>query len=117
MTVGAWLENRTPPAPDALAARVREALGPRWTADAPDAGAACEAAAEEILAALLAAGRTGRETALDLLAADALVTYAFEHASESAADLDGAAAAAMTRIAALGARYAAAGPAAGGAAR
>ena len=106
MTVGAWLEARTPAAPAALAARVRQALGDRWTEDASRTHAACEAAAEELLASLLAARETGRETALDLLAADALVTYAFEFAAESASDLDAGAAAVMERIAAIGARFA-----------
>ncbi len=106
MTVGAWLESRTPEAPAALAARIREVLGARWSDDASHTHAACEAAAEELLASLLAARETGRETALDLLAADALVTYAFEHAAAAAVDLDGEAGAVMARVAAIGARFA-----------
>ncbi len=106
MTVGGWLESRTPEAPPALAARIRHALGDRWAEDASRTQAVCEAAAERLLASLLAARETGRETALDLLAADALVTYAFEHAAESGADLDAEAASVMTRVATIGARVA-----------
>lgn len=108
MTVGEWLGSRTPEAPAALAARIRQALGDRWSDDASRTQAVCEAAAEGLLASLLAARETGRETALDLLAADALVTYAFEHAGESAVDLDAEAGAVMERVAAIGARFSAA---------
>jgi len=104
MTVGAWLDARTPRAPDALAARVRLALGDRLARDAAETHAACEAAAEEMLAALLARRETGRESALDLLAVDALVTYAFEHAAEQGETLDVRAARAMQRIADIGTR-------------
>ncbi|MDE3128531.1 MAG: hypothetical protein KGL38_11030 [Gemmatimonadota bacterium] len=110
MTVGAWLDARTPAPPPALARRIRELLAADLDRDAADAHRVCGAAAEALLAALLAERETGRETALDLLAADALVTYAFEHAA-ARADLDGEAAGAMQRIAALGARYAAGAPA------
>ncbi|MGH7669279.1 MAG: hypothetical protein ACRENQ_07255 [Gemmatimonadaceae bacterium] len=106
MRVGGWLESRTPRAPAALAARIRQALGDHWSDEASRTHAVCEAAAEGLLASLLAAQQTGRETALDLLAADALVTYAFEHAAESAADLEAGAGAVMERVAAIGARFA-----------
>ncbi len=108
MTVDAWLSRRTPRPPEALDARVRAALGARLALDASQVHAACEAAAEELLEALLATRATGRESAIDLLAADALVTYAFECAAGSG-DLDALAAGAMRRIAAIGARHAAAG--------
>lgn len=107
MTVGAWLEARSPEAPPALAARVRQALGARWMDDEVRTYDVCEAASEELLEALLAARETGRDSALDLLAADALVTYAFEHAAGAARDLDAEAARAMERIAVIGARFAA----------
>jgi hypothetical protein len=107
VTVGDWLGTRTPPLPPtALAERVRSALGARWDADEREVHDACEAAAEELLAALLARRETGRESALDLLAADALTTYAFEYAAVAGRNLDVDSAAAMRRIAALGARYA-----------
>ena len=96
--------------PVALSARVREVLGTRLQYDASQARDACVAAAEELLTRLLSAQKTGRESALDLLAADALVTYAAESAAESADTLEGWAGNAMTRISAIGAQYAAATP-------
>ncbi len=110
MTVGEWLDARTPAPPDALARRVRELLAADLARDAGEAHMACEATAEVLLARLLAGRESGRGTALDLLAVDALVTYAFEHAA-SRADLDAEAAEAMRRIAALGARRGAGAPA------
>ena len=107
MTVGGWLESRTPVPPAALAARVKLAIGARWAADVAQTHVVCEAAAEELLHGLLAAHETGRESALELLAADALVTYAFEFSAAAGGDLDAEAAGAMRRIAALGARFAA----------
>jgi hypothetical protein len=106
VTVGAWLEARTPRPPDALAARVRSAVGMHWTDAETRTREVCEAAAEELLERLLATHETGRESALDLLAADALVTYAFEYAATSGGDLDAEAGAAMRRLADLGARFA-----------
>jgi hypothetical protein len=106
VTVGAWLESRVPPAPAALAGRVRAALGGRWMQDAGETHAVCEAAAEELLASLLSARETGRESALDLLAADALVTYAFEHAASAGLDLEAESTGVMQRIAEIGARFA-----------
>ncbi|HVA56793.1 MAG: hypothetical protein WBQ26_08575 [Gemmatimonadaceae bacterium] len=108
MTVGAWLSRRTLRPPEALDARVRRALGGRLALDASETHRVCEAAAEEVLSSLLGARETGRESALDLLAVDALVTYAFEHAA-AGGDLDAMAVGAMQRIAAIGAHHAAAG--------
>ena len=59
--------------------------------------------AERLVGGLLAGDCTSRDCALDLLTADALVTYAFEAAEQSPGDLVPRAAAAMRRIAALGA--------------
>ncbi len=61
------------------------------------------AAGERLVADLLQSNSTSRGSALDLLAADALVTYAFEAASDVPSGLEARASAAMTRIAALGA--------------
>jgi hypothetical protein len=54
------------------------------------------------LAEVLADGCTARDAALDLLTADALVTYAFEAAAESPREVDAIAAEAMQRIARIG---------------
>lgn len=110
MTVDQWLARRTPEAPDALAARIRAILGDRLFADASTAREACMAAAEEQLARILAGQNTGRASAVDLLAADALITYALEHAAESAESVEAWAGDAMTRIAGIGTRHAAGAP-------
>ncbi len=65
----AWLESRRPAPPEALH---------------------LSAVGRELLARVAASPRGGRELALDLLAADAFVTYAFEAQAE--ADVGGLAA-------------------------
>ena len=55
----------------------------------------------ELLTSVLRAGTTQRDVALDLLTADALVTYAFEAAAEAPEALDAHAAAAMRALAAV----------------
>ena len=99
-----WLEARTPRPPDALLARVAGALR------AQDASARVAdralAAGETMLRRLLAEDCTTRDTAPDLLAADALVTYAFEADADAGSDpavVDARAAAAMQRISRLAA--------------
>ena len=83
LTVGAWLATREPVPPPALAARLRELLGSRaLEAAAGEAPELLLQAGEAVLARLLSAAATTRESALDLLAADALVTYAFEAAGD-----------------------------------
>lgn len=59
--------------------------------------------AESVLAELLALDCAARDRALDLLAVDALVTYAFEAATESPDSLAARATDAMSMIAALAA--------------
>lgn len=81
MTVGDWMASRVPPAPDALGRRMHAALGTDAGADETDLPHACLRGAQRTLRALLAASRFGRESALDLLAADALATMAYEYAS------------------------------------
>ena len=103
MTVGEWLDGRTPAPPPVLRARIREALGDASAASAHGVADLCLGAAERLVGALLAGDCTSRDCALDLLTADALVTYAFEAAEQSPGDLVPRAAAAMRRIAALGA--------------
>ena len=58
-------------------------LGDDSGSDASRTAELCLAAAERALRSLVDAGRFGRDSALDLLAIDALTTYAFEHASLS----------------------------------
>jgi uncharacterized membrane protein len=101
VTVGEWLAARTPPPPAPLRAWIEAALGDGLRDDAAQAPERCLAAAEGILAELVAREDARRESALSLLAADALVTYAFEAASGEAARLDVRTRDAMARLAAL----------------
>lgn len=100
MNMSEWLDARTPAAPDRLRARTHAALGDQAHVGAADAPDACVVAAERLLEALLPQGCDTREGALDLLAADALATYAFEAAADTPELLDARAAAAMQRFAA-----------------
>jgi hypothetical protein len=101
MTVGAWLRSRDPAAPEPLTARMLAALGSDAARDVGEAGVVCLDAASRMLEPLLREERPGRESALDLLAADALVTCAFEAVGEPDEELDATTAAAMLRLAEL----------------
>lgn len=79
-SLGAWLASRTPPPPDALVARLRAMLGDETLRPAGEAPDACLRAAERELTRLLGGDERSRDCAVDLLAVDALVTYAFEAA-------------------------------------
>ena len=80
-----WLRQRVPDAPPELLATMIGAL-PDGAATEPDA----LAAAAVSLYRRVAAGRGGRDDALPLLAADALLTHAFEAQAElDPAGLDG----------------------------
>ena len=83
--------------PVALAGRVRAALAARG-ADAPTADA-CLSAGGDVLDAVCGADARSRETALDLLAADALVTLAFELAADDPATFEATADRALRAIA------------------
>lgn len=99
ITVADWLEQRSPPPPQALLVRLREMLAPYADLPSAQAPTACLAAGESQLAVLLAHGETARNSALDLLAVDALVSYAFEAAADAPETLEQLATEAMTRIA------------------
>lgn len=101
MTLARWLDARRPVPPSALRARIETALGSQLHEAGIDAAEPLLEAAERLVRALLGQDATSRDSALDLLAADALVTYAFEALSEQPAQLPRRAAEAMTRIAAL----------------
>lgn len=100
-TVGAWLSTLQPAPPSALAARLEELLGPYLALSADRVPDACLEAGEQLLDTLLSSGSTSRGTALDLLAVDALVTYAFQAAADTPEQLESRAARAMQRIASL----------------
>ena len=101
MTVADWIRSRSPAPPPALATAVIASLGAHGDDDASRAAERCLDAATALLEELLAGGPLGRSEAAALLAADALVTYAFEAAADSPDHLDGRAAEAMLRLAAL----------------
>ena len=96
-----WLSTRRPVPPPALRARLVEALGPAGGLPSADLGDTLLGAGEALLSKLLRDGRTDRQTALDLLAADAFVTYAFEAASDNPAPISERAERAMARISQL----------------
>ncbi|HKH94531.1 MAG TPA: hypothetical protein VKA54_22180 [Gemmatimonadaceae bacterium] len=102
MTLASWLEARSPAPPAALRERIDAALGDDLHRESRDVFETCLAAAARLVRGLLDENATSRESALDLLAADALVTHAFEAASEQPDGLARRAAMAMTRIAELG---------------
>jgi hypothetical protein len=101
VTVGEWLSARTPAPPEPLAERLRTSLGVRLDDGAERAHDAMLATAQSLLAELLALECARRDRALDLLAVDALVTYAFEAAAEQPDSLAVRATAATTAIATL----------------
>ena len=96
-----WLAARHPVPPPALSARLIAALGADGLAPTTDLGNTLLGAGEALLSALLRDGRTDRQTALDLLAADAFVTYAFEAESDDPSRISERAQQAMTRISLL----------------
>jgi hypothetical protein len=97
--VSAWLRGRTPVPPPQLAARIDELTG--RIADRAVSADAFLDAAEAAMGTLLRDGCLTRESALDLLAVDALVTYAFEAAADEGDQLETRAARALARISAL----------------
>ena len=101
MTVADWIRARSPAPPPAFAARVIASLGSRANDDAALAAECCLDAAIALLQELLAGDPLERSDASTLLAADALVTYAFEAAADAPDRLGDRAMEAMVRLAAL----------------
>lgn len=101
MTVGDWLNTRQPQPPAALLARLEAVLDVALGEPEDRATAVLLAAGEQLVSGLLRGDRTSRDSALDLLTADALVTYAFEAAGAHPGDIDAHAGDAMARIASL----------------
>ena len=99
MTLAHWLDRREPAPPPALAERLQSLLAPHD--DAADPTEAMLATAERLIERLLHDRTASRVAALDLLAVDALVTYAFELASDEPERLERRADDAMHRIAML----------------
>jgi hypothetical protein len=95
-----WLDARRPAPPELLRRRIDELVRESGGVDDRPA-ATCLRAAERALERLVRQGDAGRAMALDLLAIDALVTYAFEAAADepdSIADRAAAAMASLSRV-------------------
>lgn len=105
MKLSEWLACRTPRPPKALDARVRNSLSASLESEVEQGGGRTHqellGAARSLLVDILAAESAERGCAHDLLAADALVTYAFEVASEDPDEIDTLAHAAMRSLGAL----------------
>ncbi len=102
-TVEAWLRAADPPPPTRLAARINDAVGASRTQAVADAPDVCLDAGTSLLRDIVARLTAGRESALDLLAVDALVTYAFEAAADAPGTVRQRALDAIARLAAAGA--------------
>lgn len=106
MTIADWIEARDPCAPPALLERLHGLLPSEPGADAVSGAASAQAevlirTATDVVARLLREGATSRDSALDLLVADALATYAFEAQSDDPGELDARCAWAMRHVSAI----------------
>ncbi|HEV8214612.1 MAG TPA: hypothetical protein VGP95_02225 [Gemmatimonadaceae bacterium] len=99
MILREWLETRRPAPPPRLLHRIVEVLGPDATAEA-NADVLVGAAAR-LLRELTARPTLARDSALDLLTVDALVTYSLECAAASPETLVDATTSAIGRLGAL----------------
>ncbi|MEO8192502.1 MAG: hypothetical protein ABI681_01545 [Gemmatimonadales bacterium] len=89
-----WLAARIPSPPPDLALRLDRIAGEQKCDGYRELSSALLANAEKLLAEL----GTDRDAAPDLLAADALITYAIEAAAENCASVDDVSADALVRI-------------------
>lgn len=100
-SAAAWVAAHAGGAPPALIARVQAVLDAEDGLGSRPAAEALLRAGEVLLEAVLTDVEAGRAVALDLLAADTCVTWAFEAAAEESGTLSARAEAAMNRIAEL----------------
>lgn len=98
---GKWVAAHAEQPPAALRARLDGILNTETAGIDQSVSPALLQAGQSLLSTILVSGSTQRDAALDLLTADALVTYAFEAAADEPAALDARAADAMRAIAAL----------------
>jgi hypothetical protein len=98
-TLAAWVAARTPEAPGELRAHMARDLGAAADGSADAVAEALLQACEGALDRVLRSADAERETALDLLSADAYVTYAFEAAADDPSRIAALAEQAMRRIA------------------
>ena len=78
-----WLSRRTPAPPEELGTAIREALAARSITSDPPSPTELLETAQWLLQKVLETECATRESALSLLTADALVTYALEIANEA----------------------------------
>jgi hypothetical protein len=86
VTVREWIGRHASSAPKSLIGQVLCALGSEAESDASRTGDVCLMAAVRSLESLITNQRFKREDALELLTIDALMTFAYEHASQSGDD-------------------------------
>jgi hypothetical protein len=98
-----WLAHREPSPPRVLRERV-EALAVAVPEIEGDPAGSLLAAAEEALAQLARRPADDRAAAIDLLAVDALVTYAMEYAAQTPDDIPPLSERAMSRLSGVAAR-------------
>ena len=101
-----WLVSRDIDAPPELTACVRDLLASRPEWERLGRADAFILASEQLLRRVLINGAVARTSALDLLAADACVTWAFEAASDDPRTVPGLAERATKGIAAIAAEFA-----------
>jgi hypothetical protein len=99
LTLDGWLETRSESVPDELRERIRALV--RDVADHPVNINALADIAKTQLQTLFERGLTSRDVALDLLAVDAIATYALEIAASRRDNLDASAANLLHAIASL----------------
>ncbi len=98
---GEWVAAHAEQPPAALRARLDCILNVEDARPDVAVAPALLDAGQALLASIIGSGSTQRDAALDLLTADALVTYAFEAAADDPSTLDARAADAMRAIAAV----------------
>ena len=99
MTVGDWLASAELSPPPALAARIGSAIGPRVAESQVEAPRVFMESALALVDELALRGCAHRDDAIDLLAADALMTYAFEIAADEPDSIAPLAEEAISRLA------------------
>jgi hypothetical protein len=99
VSLAEWIRTRSPAPPPDLLARI-DALTANVSVSSTPADALLDAA-ESAMDAVLQSGCLTRDSALALLAVDAIVTYAFEAAADDPATLEPRTQRALQRIAAL----------------
>jgi hypothetical protein len=97
-TAADWVAAHAGSAPPALIARVRQVLEADPALAALPTAEALLRAAEALLGAVLEDSGAGRAVALDLLAADTCVTWAFEAAADAPGSMPALAEAQILRI-------------------